>query len=184
MANIGYARVSTDAQELQLQLDALTAAGCVRIFEEKVSSRKDDRPELVKALDYARAGDTIVVYKLSRLARSPLQSLTILQQLNLAGIEFRSLTEPFDTTTAHGRLLFTMVAAFAELERDQISENTKAGLAAARANGKTLGRPRTVTPAKARMIRMLKDEGSTHQQIAGEVGVSVASVKRALSGAL
>jgi Resolvase, N terminal domain len=135
---VGLARVSTDAQNAQLQRDALTGAGCVRIFEEKVSSRKatTDRPGLTAALDYLRTGDTLAVWKLDRLGRSVKDVLTIADDLHARGIGLRILTGNLSgtyTPTGEGKFFFTILAAFAELERDIIHERTMAGLAAARA---------------------------------------------------
>jgi DNA invertase Pin-like site-specific DNA recombinase len=143
---IGLARVSTDAQDAQLQRDALTLAGCGRIFEEKASTRKatTDRPGLVAALDYMRAGDTLAVWKLDRLGRSVKDVLTIADDLHARGIGVRILTGKLSgsySPAGEGKFFFTMMAAFAELERDIIHERTMAGLVAARARGRSGGRP-------------------------------------------
>ena len=139
---IGYARVSTADQDTALQLDALKAAGCSRIFSENASGARAGRPELKAALDYMRAGDTLVVYKLDRLARSMSQLIATVQGLADRQIEMRSLNETIDTTTPAGRFTFGLFAALAEFERDMIRSRTKAGLDAARARGRKGGRPR------------------------------------------
>ena len=143
---IGLARVSTDAQDAQLQQDALTQGGCARIYVEKVSTRKAaaERPGLTAALDYLRPGDTLVVWKLDRLGRSVKDVLTIADDLHARGVGVRILTGKLSgsySPTGEGKFFFTMMAAFAELERDIIHERTMAGLAAAKAQGRTGGRP-------------------------------------------
>src|SRR5262252_8505812 len=126
---IGYARVSTVDQNLALQRDALTEAGCAKIFTEQMSGAVTDRPALHDALEFARSGDTLIVWKLDRLARSMKQLIETVETLRLRGIGFRSLTEALDTTTAQGRLVFHMFGALAEFERSLIRERTQAGLA-------------------------------------------------------
>ena len=138
---VGYARVSTQDQNMDLQTDALMAAGCDRLFIEKASGAQRDRPELRAALDYARAGDSIVVWRLDRLARSLGQLIETVGDLEERGIGFRSLTESMDTTTWGGKLIFHIFASLAEFERSIIRERTRAGLDAARARGRTGGRP-------------------------------------------
>ena len=128
---LGYARVSTVDQNLALQRDALAEAGCGKIFTEQVSGAVTDRPALRDALEFARSGDTLIVWKLDRLARSMKQLIETIEELRLRGIGFRSLTEALDTTTAQGRLVFHMFGALAEFERSLIRERTQAGLAAA-----------------------------------------------------
>jgi DNA invertase Pin-like site-specific DNA recombinase len=142
---IGYARVSTVDQNLALQRDALIEAGCTKIFTEQISGAVTDRPALLDALEFARSGDTLIVWKLDRLARSMKQLIETVETLRLRGIGFRSLTEALDTTTAQGRLVFHMFGALAEFERSLIRERTQAGLAAARRLGRTGGRPPKLT---------------------------------------
>jgi predicted site-specific integrase-resolvase len=142
---IGYARVSTVDQNLALQRDALTEAGCAKIFTEQMSGAVTDRPALHDALQFARSGDTLIVWKLDRLARSMKQLIETVESLRLRGIGFRSLTEALDTTTAQGRLVYHMFGALAEFERSLIRERTQAGLAAARRAGRTGGRPPKLT---------------------------------------
>src|SRR5271169_2116909 len=148
---LGYARVSTVDQNLALQRDALSEAGCQRIFTEQMSGAVTDRPALHDALEFARSGDTLIVWKLDRLARSMKQLIETVENLRLRGIGFRSLTEALDTTTAQGRLVFHMFGALAEFERSLIRERTQAGLAAARRAGRTGGRPQNSPTTTSRL---------------------------------
>ena len=132
----GYARVSTLDQNPELQIDALRAAGCGRIFEDRASGARSDRPGLAEALDWMRRGDTLVVWRLDRLGRSLPQLVATVRRLEAAGLGFRSLTEGIDTTTASGTLVFHVFGALAQFERDLTRERTMAGLAAARARGR------------------------------------------------
>jgi DNA invertase Pin-like site-specific DNA recombinase len=185
---IGLARVSADAQDAQLQQDALVFAGCTRIYSEKASTRKaaTDRPGLAAALGYLRPGDTLAVWKLDRLGRSVKDVLTIAGDLHERGIGVRILTGKLSGTyTPHGegKFFFTMMAAFAELERDIIHERTMAGLKAARARGKAGGRPTVMDPGKLAAARARRDRGESPTQIARALGVSRASVYRHLAAA-
>ena len=137
---IGYARVSTDDQDTAAQVAALKAGGCERIYREKASGGRWDRPELHRLLDQMRKGDVLVVWKLDRLSRSLRDVLTIMERLRDSGAGFRSLTEAIDTTTAAGRMMMQMVGVFAEFERAMLKERTKAGLDAAREEGRIGGR--------------------------------------------
>ena len=180
---VGYARVSTQDQNPRLQLDALKAEGCEKIFVEKASGAQRDRPELSAAIDYARAGDTLVVWKLDRLARSLKQLIETIEGLEQREIGFRSLTEAIDTTTSGGRLVFHIFASLAEFERSIIRERTRAGLEAARSRGRTGGRPpaltdKDLTAAKA----MLKDDTMTVEEIAKQLGVAPSTLYRHLPG--
>lgn len=139
---IGYARVSTKNQELDLQLDALKENGCQQIYQEKISGAKRERPELQKLLDQLRADDVVVIWKLDRLARSLKDLVTLVNEIEAKGAGLQSLNDHIDTTTPHGKLTFHIFAALAEFERDIISERTKAGLEAARARGRKGGRPK------------------------------------------
>jgi DNA invertase Pin-like site-specific DNA recombinase len=181
-ALVGLARVSTDEQDLQLQLDALTAAGCIRIFDEKVSTRKKERPGLKAALDYLRPGDTLVIWKLDRLGRSTKDVLIIAEDLHEHGIGLRILTGRLAGTyspTGEGKFFFTMMAAFAELERDIIRERTIAGVNAARAKGKRLGRPPAMTPEMVEDARhLLTAPNATVSAVAKRIGVSRATLYR------
>ena len=152
---IGYARVSTQDQHLSLQYDALRAAGCEKIFDDKMSGAKDGRPGLESAIEFMRVGDTLVIWKLSRLGRSLKQLIETVQRLDSKGIQLRSLTESIDSATAAGQLLFHLIGAFAQFERDVMIENTKAGLVAARARGKLGGRPRLMDAKKIQAARDL-----------------------------
>lgn len=146
---IGYARVSTADQKIDLQIDALNAAGCEKIFvDEGVSGSKTDRPQLNAALEYARSDDTIVVWKLDRLGRSLQHLIEVVNGLDDRGVGFVCLQQAIDTTTPGGKLVFHIFAAMAEFERDLIRERTNAGLKAARARGRQGGRPQTLTDAQ------------------------------------
>ena len=184
---IGLARVSTDAQDAQLQQDALTEAGCGRVYLEKVSTRKaaSERPVLVATLDYLRPGDTLVVWKLDRLGRSVKEVLTIADDLHERGIAVKILTGKLAgsySPTGEGKFFFTMMAAFAELERDIIHERTMAGLVAARAQGRSGGRPTVMDEDKLAAARARRARGESPTEIARALGVSRASVYRHLAG--
>ena len=180
---VGYARVSTRDQTVALQLDALREAGCVRVFEETASGAQRDRPQLAAALDYMRAGDTLVVWKLDRLARSTKQLIETVEDLARRGKGFRCLTQDIDTTTAGGRLVFTIFSAIAEFEREIIQERTRAGLDAARARGRRGGRPPAL---KARDIKearaLLTDPEITVEEVAARLKVSPSTLYRHLPG--
>ncbi len=181
-ALLGYARVSTGAQDLALQHDALNAAGCLRIFKDTASGALDDRPQLAELLDHLREGDTLVVWRLDRLGRSLRHLIDTVTALADRGVGFRSLRESIDTTTPGGRLVFHVFAALAEFERDLISERTHAGLAAARARGRQGGRRTVMTPAKLAVAReMYESRKHTTAAIAVVVGVSRATLYRALA---
>lgn len=153
---IGYARISTADQNLELQIDALNKAGCDRIFKDKgFSGSKTDRPGLNQALDFARSGDSIVVWKLDRLGRSLPHLIEVVTDLGKRGVEFKSLQETIDTSTPGGKLVFHVMAAMAEFERDLIRERTNAGLAAARARGRNGGRPQTLTADQIKVGKSL-----------------------------
>jgi DNA invertase Pin-like site-specific DNA recombinase len=177
---LGYARVSIVDQNLALQRDALTEAGCTKIFTEQMSGAVTDRPALHDALEFARSGDTLIVWKLDRLARSMKQLIETVETLRMRGIGFRSLTEALDTTTAQGRLVFHMFGALAEFERSLIRERTQAGLAAARRAGRTGGlTDDDIEAAKAMLAN--PDIGVT--QIAHRLGVSPATLYRYIPAA-
>lgn len=178
---LGYARVSTLEQRASLQTDALKAAGCYRIFTDKASGMKEDRPQLAKVLDQLRPGDTLVVWRLDRLGRSLRHLIDTVNGLAGDKIGFRSLTESIDTTTSGGKLVFHIFAALAELERDVIRERTMAGLEAARARGRSGGRPTVMTPDKVARAQKLRRSGDhTMADIARVLEVSRASVYRHL----
>ena len=174
---VGLARVSTDSQDLQLQRDALTAAGCGRIFTETASTRSTERPGLTAALDCLRPADTLCVWKLDRLGRSVKDVLTIAEDLHERGIGIGILTGTLAGSyhpTGEGKFFFTMMAAFAELERHMIRQRTVAGLAAAKAQGRVGGRPTVMDPDRHAV-------GESPTQIAKALGVSRASVYRHLT---
>src|SRR5215213_4903876 len=145
---VGYARVSTTDQTLDLQHDALTTAGCTKIFTDTASGAQTERKGLSEALAYVRAGDSLVVWKLDRLGRSLKDLISRITELNDRKIGFKSLTENIDTTTSGGKLIFHIFGALAEFERDIIRERTNAGLEAARSRGKLGGRPKALTSEK------------------------------------
>jgi DNA invertase Pin-like site-specific DNA recombinase len=153
---IGYARVSTVDQSVDLQMDALKEEGCETVYCEKESSRKE-RPELLSAMRSLRAGDVLVVWKLDRMARSLKELIDLVNQVNAKGAQFRCLTQEIDTTTAAGKLTFALFAAIAEFERDLIGERTRAGLAAARARGNNGGRPSKVKKKDLAQLRRLAE---------------------------
>jgi DNA invertase Pin-like site-specific DNA recombinase len=181
---IGYARVSTDDQNAQLQVDALMAAGCIKVFTDKASGSLAKRPHLDKMLDQLRPDDVVVVWRLDRLGRSLKNLIALVEDLAARGVGFRSLSESIDTTTANGRLFFSVMGALAEFERDLIRERTNAGLAAARARGRVGGRPPVMTPQKIEVARQMYDSKEhTVEAIAHTLGVSRKTVYRHLAPA-
>lgn len=181
---IGYKRVSTSAQDAQLQADALSEAGCARVFEDKASGKNVDRGGLIAALDYMRDGDTLCVWKLDRLGRSTKDVLTIAEDLHARGISLRILTGTLAgsySPRGEGKFFFTMMVAFAELERDMIVERTRAGLDAAKAQGRTGGRPPVMDADKLAAAKARRAKGESVTTVAKAVGVSRATLYRALS---
>ncbi|RFA07945.1 invertase [Subtercola boreus] len=185
MTIIAYSRVSTADQNPQLQLDALKIGGAEKFFTDHgVSGTLASRPELDKCLDYLRAGDTLLVWKLDRLGRNTRHTLALLDDLAEREINFRSLTEGIDTSGAMGRAMITVIAAFAQLERDTLIERTKAGLAVARESGRTGGRPLAMDEKKLKLAQKLYDSGDhTKAEIAQIIGVGVATIYRHLGPA-
>jgi DNA invertase Pin-like site-specific DNA recombinase len=178
---LGYARVSTCDQHPDLQVDALKAVGCYRVFVDTASGALAARPALDQVLDQLRPGDTLVVWKLDRLGRSLRHLVDTIATLADRGVGFRSLQEQVDTTTPGGKLVFHIFAALAEFERDLVRERTTAGLAAARARGRTGGRPPVMTEPKVRLARqMYASRQYTLAAIASALGVSRASIYRHL----
>ena len=178
---LGYARVSTAEQDASLQLDALRAAGCLKVFTDKASGSLDRRPQLDRLLDQLRPGDTIVVWRLDRLGRSLKHLIALIEDLAEKDVGFRSLTEGMDTTTSGGKLVFQIFGALAEFERSLIRERTMAGLAAARSRGRVGGRPPVMTPEKIKVARQLyQAEDLTVEEIARTIGVSRKTVYRHL----
>lgn len=170
---IGYARVSTQEQNLDLQKDALTKAGCERIFEDQISGATTTRPGFDKAMEQLRPGDTLVVWRLDRLGRSLKHLIEVMSQLEERGIAFQSLQESIDTSSPGGRLIFHLFGALAEFERNLIQERTKAGLAAAGARGRKGGRPIALNGHKRRVaIRLYQERQHTVQEICQIMGIS------------
>lgn len=176
---LGYARVSTDDQNLDAQTDALTAVGAERIYSDKISGSRKRRPELDRLLDQLRLGDVVVVTKDDRLARSLRDLLDIVEAIKDAGGGFRSLAEDIDTTTPAGRLVFHVFASIAQFERERISERTREGLQAARSRGRVGGRPPALTDQKEEVRRMRDNEGRATSEIAQLFKVSQQTVRRA-----
>jgi DNA invertase Pin-like site-specific DNA recombinase len=174
---IGYARVSTTEQTLHLQHDALTKAGCNKLFTDTASGAKIERKGLDEALAYVRKGDTLVVW---RLGRSLPHLITTLTSLEERGIGFKSLTENIDTTTSGGKLIFHIFGALAEFERNLIRERTQAGLTAARARGKKGGRPKVITVQKRSIAKELYDTGHPILDICRTLKISRATLYRGL----
>jgi DNA invertase Pin-like site-specific DNA recombinase len=179
---IGYARVSKDEQNLDLQLDALNAAGVERIFSDKESGAKADRKGLAETLSHLRAGDVLTVWKLDRLGRNTIQLMMLLNQLHERGVEFKSLTEGIDTTTAFGRFFFTMSAALSQLERDRLIERTRAGLKSAKARGRTGGRRPKLTAEQIEMAKGLLASGKAPRDVAKAFGVGRSTLYRYVPG--
>ena len=182
VARIGYARNCTiEHQHPETQLAALDAAGCTETFTDHgVSGAKATRPQLGKCLAYLRPGDELVVWKLDRLGRSVSHSVHVVGQLRKREVGFISLTEGFDTTTAAGRLLFHILSALAEMERELIRERTLAGLQAARASGKALGRPTVMTPQRIEVAAGMLKDGRPVAEVARTLGVGRATLYRNL----
>lgn len=178
---IGYARVSTSDQKAALQLDALKAAGCERVFTDKgLSGSTTDRPGLTKAIKALSAGDTLVVWKLDRLGRSLAHLVQTIADLGEREIGFRSLSDPIDTASAGGRLVLHIMGALAEFERSLVVERTQAGLQAAKRRGQKLGRPPSLTPEQITHARGLLDAGEQGRTVARIVGTSRATLYRAI----
>lgn len=181
---LGYARVSTDDQNLDLQRTALAAAGCARVYEEKLSGASRNRPELTRLLDHLRRGDVVVVYRLDRLARSTRDLLDIAELIKEAEAGLRSLGEPWaDTTSPAGRMVLTVFAGIAEFERALLHQRTGAGRTAARARGVRFGRPPKLTAEQVMLARRLIDEGAAVRAAARILKVHAATLYRALGAA-
>ncbi len=176
---VGYARVSTHDQNLDLQRDALKQAGCTKVFTDKAGGTKADRTGLSTAIDYAREGDILVVWRLDRVGRSLKQLIEVVNLLNYRQIGFKSIQENIDTTSTGGKLVFHIFAALAEFERDVIRERTRAGLAAARARGRLGGRPRKMDKKKIELAKSLYDENRLSvEEICEMINVSRATFYR------
>ena len=175
----GYARVSTEAQNLEAQTDALHRAGAARVFADRISGSLRARPELDRMLDQLRPGDVVMVTRYDRLARSLQDLLDIARTIAASGAGFRALAEDIDTTTPAGRLVFHVFASIAQFERERIAERTKEGLQAARARGRVGGRPPALSPAQKAEVRRMRDEGRSIADIARLFRVSPQTVRRA-----
>lgn len=175
---IGYARVSTVEQNLSLQIDALEKAGCEKICEDNIFGSKDDRPGLNQALEILREGDTLVVWKLDRLGKSLKSLITLTGELEDKGIDFKSITDSIDTSTPVGRFFFHMMASLAQMERELISERTRAGLEAAKKQGRVGGRKRVMTDSKIKSAKRLLKSGILPKDVAQNLGISLATLYR------
>ncbi len=180
---LGYARVSTDGQDHALQLDALKAAGCERVITETASGSRGDRPELARLLGQARAGDTLVVWRLDRLGRSLRHLIDLSEQLQARGVALRSITEAIDTGTPSGRFMFAILGALASMERELIVERTRAGLRAAAARGRRGGRPPALDEQRVRAAKAMLASGTMSAgEVARQLGVSPSTLYRHLPG--
>jgi DNA invertase Pin-like site-specific DNA recombinase len=177
---IGYARVSTHEQTLNLQRDALTKAGCTKIFTDTASGAKTERIGLEEALNYVRKGDTLVVWRLDRLGRSLPHLISTMTDLGERRIGFKSLTENIDTTTSSGKLIFHIFGALAEFERNLIRERTQAGLTAARARGKKGGRPKSLSIRQLTVVQDLYEKRHPIVEICRTLKISRATLYRAI----
>lgn len=175
---IGYARVSTEDQHLSLQVDALQQCGCERLFTETMSGTRADRPGLQAALSHLRPGDTLVVWKLDRLGRSLKGLVDLVGDLEQRGVHFKSLTDSIDTATPAGRFFFHIMASLAQMERELMVERTRAGLAAARRQGRVGGRKRRMTAGKVASAKHLLASGMPPKDVARNLGVSVPTLYR------
>lgn len=175
---IGYARVSTEDQSLELQIQALTDAGCNKIFSDKKSGAQKVRKGLEDALSHLRPGDTLIVWKLDRLGRTVKQLVDLVSKLESDGINFKSLTNGIDTTNSAGRFFFHIMASLAQMERELISERTKAGLEAGKRLGRLGGRRRLMTDGKIRSAKKLLKTGMPPREVAEDLGVSLATLYR------
>ena len=175
---IGYARVSTQDQNLDLQIDALTKAGCKKLFQEKMSGSRAARPEFSKALEALREGDTLVVWKLDRLGRSVKNLVDLVGELHKQGVQFKSLTDAIDTATPSGRFFFHVMASLAQMERELTIERTRAGLEIARKLGRKGGRKRRMTDTKIESARKLLANGMPPRDVALNLNVSIPTLYR------
>jgi len=181
MALIGYARVSSTDQNYDLQITALKNAGCKKIFSEKISGTTIDRPELEACLDYLREGDTLLITRIDRLARSLRDLQNLVYDLREKGIELKAIEQPIDTSSAAGKAFLDMLGVFAEFETNLRKERQLEGIAKAKAEGKYKGRKPTAK-AKAAQVHELIGQGFTRQAVADQLGIGVASVYRVLKG--
>ena len=175
---IGYARVSTSDQNLDLQKETLLKIGCERIYEDEISGTIKERPGLNETLEMLRAGDTLVVWKLDRLGRSVKNLISLISDLNSKDIHFKSITDSIDTSTPSGRFFFHVMASLAQMERELIVERTKAGLDAAKKLGRVGGRKRKMTNSKINSAKKLLASGVVPKDVAQNLGISVATLYR------
>ena len=175
---IGYARVSTADQHLDLQRDALGKAGVDKLFEDIISGSRAERPGLAKAIEHLRDGDTLVVWKLDRLGRSVKHLVTFVEDLQARNVQFRSLTDSIDTSTPAGRFFFHVMASLAQMERELTIERTRAGLHAARQQGRVGGRKRKMTDSKIVAARQLLATGTPPRDVAKNLGISIPTLYR------
>ena len=175
---IGYARVSTQDQDIDLQIEALTKAGCKKVFEDKISGSRAERPGLAKALEMLREGDTLVVWKLDRLGRSVKNLVGLVGELHKLDVQFKSLTDAIDTDTPSGRFFFHVMASLAEMERELTVERTRAGLEVARRLGRKGGRKRQMTDSKIESAKKLLASGVPPRDVAKNLGVSIPTLYR------
>lgn len=175
---IGYARVSTEDQNLELQTQALSKAGCERVFTDKMSGSRNDRPGLKEALSHIRKDDTLVVWKLDRLGRGVKGLVDLVTDLEAQGVHFQSITDQIDTSTPAGRFFFHVMASLAQMERELIVERTRAGLAAARSQGRVGGRKRLMTESKIEAARQLLTSGALPKDVANNLGISIPTLYR------
>jgi len=175
---IGYARVSTDLQSLELQNQALEKAGCEMIFTDKMSGTRADRPGLQEAMSHLRPSDVLVVWKLDRLGRSVKDLVDMVAQLEVRKVHFASITDQIDTSTTAGRFFFHVMASLAQMERELIVERTQAGLKAARTLGRIGGRKRKMDAGKVEAAKRLLSSGTLAKDVAKSLGVSIPTLYR------
>ena len=177
---VGYARVSTKDQNLEMQINALEEVGCKNIFTDKLSGKNTQRTGLQEAINFLRKGDTLIVYKLDRLSRSLADLIKIVNEINSKGSEFSSISEKIDTETPGGKLIFHIFSALAQFERELIVERTKVGLEAARKQGRIGGRPRAIDSNTLDQITRMKKAGISVKTISKQINISVATIYRYL----
>lgn len=175
---IGYARVSTHDQNLELQFSALNEIGCEKLYQDKISVARNNRPGLSQALEALRKGDTLVVWKLDRLGRTVKGLIDLVNQLQQKDIHFKSITDNVDTSTPSGRFFFHVMASLAQMERELIAERTRAGLAAAKSKGRIGGRKRKMTQSKIESAKKLLSSGTLPKDVARNLGISVPTLYR------
>lgn len=175
---VGYARVSTQDQNLELQLKALKKIGCKKIYQDQISGTKNNRPGLQLALEVLRKGDTLVVWKLDRLGRTVKGLVDLVNKLHQNGTHFKSITDNVDTSTPSGRFFFHIMASLAQMERELVAERTRAGLAAAKAQGRVGGRKRKMTQSKLESAKKLLASGTLPRDVARNLGVSIPTLYR------